>query len=58
MCISVTLIGNLMPSSIVTFAIQAIVGCLVYVGILAFFKDAMLKYAVETVKKKINRENA
>ena len=58
MCISVTLIGNLMPSSIVTFAIQAIVGCLVYVGILAFFKDDMLKYAVETVKKKINRENA
>lgn len=34
MCISVTLIGNFMPSSIVTFAIQVIVGCLVYVGIL------------------------
>lgn len=58
MCISVTLIGNLLPSSIATFVIQTVVGCLVYVGILGFFKDEMLKYIFEIATKKINRKKA
>lgn len=57
MCMAVTFIGTLMPSSIITFVIQVIVGGMLYIGVLCLFRDDMLKYVLKTVKNKISRKS-
>lgn len=52
MMIPVTLIGEFMNSSPITFLIQLVVGGCVYLGLLILFKDEMTKQAIEAIKNK------
>lgn len=53
MCVVVFLIGNVLPSSLLTFIVQVIVGGCLYFVILILKKDEMLHKAINVFKTKI-----